>query len=93
MNEPVRLIGMLRDGANFGPVQGTRREQCLPIVTDEQRSNGPKLARPFGVGIGRSPGASRRLSGATSPPGAPLQPSERPMPITEYPNEPDRFAA
>ena len=40
-----------RDGADSGPVQGARRGAMRTIVPDEQRSNGPKSARPFGVAL------------------------------------------
>jgi ABC-2 type transport system ATP-binding protein len=36
-------------------------------VTDEQRGNRPKSARPSGVDLGTPPGASRRLRGADGP--------------------------
>jgi hypothetical protein len=37
------------------------------IMTDEQRSNRPKSARPFGVALGSPLGASQRLPGADGP--------------------------
>ncbi len=75
---------MHRDGANFGPVQGARREPCRCIVTDEQRSNGPKVARPGGVVMGSPPDSVASLARATSPHCAPLLAGELPMTITMY---------
>ncbi len=75
---------MHRDGANFGPVQGARRERCHSIVTDEQRSNGPKLARPEGVVLGSPLDSVTPLARAPSPHCAALLAGELPKTITMY---------
>ena len=38
-----------RDGADFGRVQGSRKEPCRSMMTDERRRNRPKGARPYGL--------------------------------------------
>ena len=57
-----------RDGADFGRVQGSRREPCRRIVTDERRRNRPKGARPGGVDAGSPSDSVTLLGRATSPP-------------------------
>ncbi len=47
--DPVSTGDAHRDGADLCPVQGARSERWSSIVTDEQRSSGPKAARPEGV--------------------------------------------
>ncbi|SNS39380.1 hypothetical protein SAMN06295955_101589 [Sphingopyxis indica] len=43
-----------------------------PIVPDEQRSNGPKAARPSGVALRSPPDVVAGLARAPGPRGAPL---------------------
>ena len=75
---------MRRDGADFGPAQGARREQWGPIVTDEQRSDGPKSARPFGVALGSLLEFVVTLARGQGPRFASLLPSKLPSTITVY---------
>ena len=51
------------------------------IVRDERRSDGPKAARPGGVGHGRALDSVAPLAGATSPCCAPRLASALPWPI------------
>jgi hypothetical protein len=46
--DPYSTTSAHRDGADFGRMQGARREPCQCIETDERRSSRPKGARPPG---------------------------------------------
>ena len=71
-----------RDGADFGPARGERRELCLPIETDDQRGDGPKAARPFGVASGSPSDCVAPLARATGPHCAALLAEKLPDAIT-----------
>lgn len=73
------------DGANFGRVQGVRREPGQCIVTDERRGNQPKGARPSGVVAGNLSDCVALFVRATSPPGIRLLAEKLPATIKAVP--------
>jgi hypothetical protein len=67
MFDPEVMTLTRLDGADFGSSGGVRSERCRSIVIDEQRSHGPKSARPGGVALCSPVDSVATLAGATSP--------------------------
>ena len=72
--EPESTTFAHRDGADFGLWGGVRSERCQSIVIDEQRSHGPKSARPEGLPLEGPRTASPCLSGQ------PVRPAQGSLP-------------
>ncbi|GEN99489.1 hypothetical protein NSE01_13220 [Novosphingobium sediminis] len=63
----------------------------MPIVTDEQRCDGPKAARPFGVVSGSPSDSVAPLARATGPHCAALLAEKLPETMTTLPPHQDRL--